>query len=142
MARSRFGKIDPAAIVSSRPAGFAASGPSGLERQFALICRTLGLSPVAELPFALEVGRHWRFDFAWPDHRIAVEVDGGAWSQGRHTRGSGFEEDCRKLNASAALGWRVLRFTSDMLDSGEAREVLEALIEIEGLPVLPGSTAR
>jgi len=39
---------------------------------------------------------------------LAVEVDGGTWTGGRHTRGAGFEADCEKLNAAVIAGFRVL----------------------------------
>lgn len=64
--------------------------------------------------------RKWRFDFAYPAAKLAVECEGGTWSMGRHNRGSGFEEDCAKYNQAALLGWRVLRFTKSMIDSGQA----------------------
>lgn len=73
--------------------------------------------------------RDWRFDFAWPSSRIAVEVEGGSWAGGRHTRGRGFEEDCEKYNAAAEAGWRVFRFTSDMVEDGRAREVLARVLK-------------
>lgn len=47
--------------------------------------------------------------------RVAVECDGGTYSGGRHTRGDGYRRDAEKLNAAAALGWRVFRVTADML---------------------------
>lgn len=55
--------------------------------------------------------RKWRFDFAWPENKIAMEVEGGVWTGGRHTRGAGFLKDCEKYNAAASLGWRIFRFT-------------------------------
>ena len=69
--------------------------------------------------------RKWRMDFAWPDLLIAVEVEGGTWAGGRHTRGAGFEKDCEKYNTAALLGWRVYRFTSSMIKSGRALETIE-----------------
>lgn len=104
----------------------------------AFICRTLGLSPVTEYEFATSIGRRWRFDFAFPDRLVAVEVEGGIWARdadgrpgGRHNRAAGFEEDCRKYNAAAVLGWTVLRFTDGMLTSGEARETLQSILGSE-----------
>lgn len=72
--------------------------------------------------------RRWRFDFAWPLKKIAVEIEGGVWSNGRHTRGSGFIEDCRKYNEAVILGWRVIRVTTEMVRSGEAMEYIEHAI--------------
>lgn len=52
--------------------------------------------------------RKWRFDFAFPSQRLAVEVDGK-----RHRSYAGIRSDCEKLNEAARMGWRVLRFPSD-----------------------------
>lgn len=57
----------------------------------------------------------WRFDRAHLPAKVAIELEGGVFSNGRHTRGAGFAEDCRKYNAATADGWAVFRFTADML---------------------------
>lgn len=72
--------------------------------------------------------RKWRFDFAWPLEKLAVEVEGGVWSSGRHTRGSGFIEDCIKYNEAVILGWRVIRVTTEMVKSGEAIKYIKRAI--------------
>lgn len=66
--------------------------------------------------------RRFRFDFAWPnyDQMLAVEVEGGTWSNGRHTRGAGFAKDCEKYNEAALNGWHVIRVTRDHVKSGQA----------------------
>jgi very-short-patch-repair endonuclease len=69
--------------------------------------------------------RKWRFDFAWPLEKFAVEIEGGVWSGGRHTRGKGFIEDCIKYNEAVMLGWRVIRVTTEMVKSGEAMAYIE-----------------
>ena len=66
------------------------------------------------------VKRRWRFDFCWPSRMVAVELEGGVYSGGRHVRGGGFEKDCEKYNAAALAGWKVGRFTARMVDNGEA----------------------
>jgi len=67
----------------------------------------------------------YRFDFAWPDpYWVAVEIEGGIWGTtndegeriaGGHTRGGGYEKDCRKYNLAAARGWVVLRLAGQMI---------------------------
>lgn len=74
--------------------------------------------------------RGWRFDFAWPEQKLALEVDGGTWSGGRHTRGAGFERDCEKLNTAAIDGWRVLRVTGRMVRNGEAIKLVEKALGV------------
>lgn len=55
--------------------------------------------------------RKWRFDWSWPQHKLALEVEGGVWTQGRHTRPKGFIGDMEKYNSAASMGWRILRVT-------------------------------
>ena len=68
--------------------------------------------------------KDWRLDFSWPPRKLAVEVDGGAWTRGRHTRGRGFIEDQRKRNAAIMLGWRVLHYTPDTIDFRQIKKAL------------------
>lgn len=61
----------------------------------------------------------------WPRSKVAVELEGGIWVMGRHTRGAGFEKDCEKMNWAALHGWRVFRFTPGMIKSGVALATVE-----------------
>ena len=88
------------------------------EELFALHCKVKGLSPVREWSFAKP--RRWRFDFSWPKEKLAVEIEGGTWINGRHNRGSSIEAEMEKYNTAALLGWTVLRFTTAMVKSGAA----------------------
>ena len=85
-------------------------------------------APAHEREHRFAPPRRWRFDFAWPALGVAIEVDGGVWTQGRHVRPSGFESDVEKLNAAAAAGWRVFRVTSKMLADGSARELAATVL--------------
>lgn len=75
-------------------------------------------TPHVEYPF--HPSRKWRFDLAWPSSKVAVEVEGGTFIAGRHSRGRSFEADCEKYAEAAIAGWRVLRVTTDMVDDGRA----------------------
>jgi very-short-patch-repair endonuclease len=55
--------------------------------------------------------RRWRFDFVVLGiDKVAIEVEGGIFSKGRHTRGSGYIGDMEKYNEAALMGWKVLRY--------------------------------
>ena len=93
---------------------------------FDKLCDLAGLvMPIAEYRFAPP--RKWRFDWAWPlAHRgevvmpLALEVQGGVWTQGRHVRGAALVKEFEKLNAAAAAGFRVLFVTPQQIENGEA----------------------
>jgi len=77
----------------------------------------------------------FRFDFAWPDRKLAAEVDGGRFMVRRNARGQvvpvgrhNTEKDYEKLNCAALLGWRVLRFTPDMVRKGAALRILKEVL--------------
>jgi hypothetical protein len=59
--------------------------------------------------------RKWRFDFSWPALKIAVEVEGGTWVKGAHSRGKRYASDCAKYGAAALSGWILLRWTTDAI---------------------------
>lgn len=46
-----------------------------------------------------------------------IEVEGGIWVKGRHSRGSGFEKDCEKYLEAALLGFKVIRLTEKQLNA-------------------------
>jgi len=62
-------------------------------------------------------GRRFRFDLAYPDKKIAIELEGGVWIQGRHNRGKGFISDCEKYNLACLMGWKVLRYTAGKMET-------------------------
>ena len=87
---------------------------SELEAQFSVLVKIYRLPKPAQ-EFRFDPVRRFRFDFAWETQKLAVEINGGTWSRGRHSRGSGQRNDCIKLNLAIERGWRVLQFTGDML---------------------------
>lgn len=126
------------AIISDRPAGLKVSRAAGvvgseLEASFLFSCRAFGLpEPRQQWLFADEAfGRRWRFDYAWPEAMVAVEVDGGIWGTGpecptceqrqpgRHLTGTGFLADCEKAMAATRLGWALIKFPQPWVDDGK-----------------------
>jgi len=88
-------------------------------------------TPEREYAFAKAIGRRWRFDFAWPERKVAAEVEGAIFVGGRHNRALGMMADMEKYNAAALLGWVVLRVAGPHVKSGEALEWIEGLLKRE-----------
>lgn len=82
-----------------------------------LLCRAHGL-PEPQTEYRFDAVRKWRFDWCWPDRFVALEQNGGVWSQGRHTRGSGYLRDLEKLNMAQLAGWIVLQATPEQVAKG------------------------
>lgn len=134
--RAQLGDQIPTPSKATRRAAKASRGPSPLEERFALGTRAHGL-PAPEREHRFDSDRQWRFDFAWPALRLAVEIEGGVWSGGRHTRGSGFVADCDKYNAATLAGWRVLRFTERHVKNGSALRILREALAFRDPPSVP-----
>ena len=74
-------------------------------------------------------GRRFRFDFAWADKMLGVEIEGGVFSGGRHTRGVGYSRDLEKYNLAAMHGWTVYRFTTQDVKQGIAVRFITIIIK-------------
>lgn len=75
-----------------------------------LLVRNFGIPHELEHVFARP--RRWRFDIAFPEHKVAIEYEGVMGYKSRHTTISGYTGDCEKYNTATILGWRVLRYTA------------------------------
>lgn len=106
--------------------------------------------------------RKWRFDYAWPDLKVAVEKEGGAYARvvvcnhcgqkvgrtlksgkyvyvregGRHNTGKGLENDMEKYNNAVLLGWRLFRFTPQQMDDGDAALFLEKVFSAMSVGII------
>lgn len=127
--------IGPAAVVPGIVAPPRATGKARGKAKprkpepfalFALLAAHGIPAPTPEYRFHPE--RKWRFDFAWPDKLLALEIEGGVFTGGRHSRGAGMLADMEKYNAAAILGWRVLRCVPRQL-SGEAITTIKAAMD-------------
>ncbi len=71
--------------------------------------------------------RKWRFDFAWPEKKLAVEIEGGVFSGGGHVRGAMYRKNCEKYNAAAELGWTLLRYLPKEVDFLQIKRIYDSL---------------
>ena len=103
--------------------------PSKGEASLAMQLNALGIPFRREVVFAPP--RRFRFDFTLTGGHahIACEVEGGTYSGGRHTRGSGYSSDIEKYNLATLMGYDVYRFTTGMVTSGEALRVIQLAME-------------
>ena len=116
---------------------------SDLEKYLETQLKQIGLSMEREYSFAKSIGRRWRFDFADPERKIAIEIQGGVYGKrvicnhcgmpvtnengkpiiaagGAHSRGKGQERDFEKNNHAILLGWKVFYFSGQQIKSDEA----------------------
>lgn len=97
---------------------------SPLAAEFEQAWRLLGGPEIAK-EYRFHQYRQWRADYAHIESRTIVEIDGGVWSDGRHTRGAGFIEDCRKLNAATSAGWSVFRLATGMVTVENVQMIID-----------------
>lgn len=116
-AMSSRGRAGPAvlrALLGAR-SGAAGASESALETMFATLIRRSRLPiPIAQYVVGDDEGRAVaRVDFAYPDRRLAVELDGYRYHHGRRI----WQRDIHRRSALAAMGWRVMHFSYDDVKS-------------------------
>lgn len=93
-------------------------------------CQLAGL-PVPITEHRFHAVRRWRFDWAFLEPKLAIEVEGAAFlpGGGRHTRGAGFRKDTEKYAEALILGWRVLRVLPEQIANGTALTWCERILK-------------
>lgn len=81
-----------------------------------------------EREFRFHSTRRWRADFHIVGRQLLIEVEGGVWSEGRHTRGKGYMGDIEKYNEATALGYQIIRFETSQVTSGYAFRWIEKFL--------------
>lgn len=92
--------------------------------------------PEPEREYRAIDGRKFRWDFAWPEHKLLVEVQGDIWAgrrgeQSGHTSGVGLSRDFEKNNMAVLAGWKVLYFTGNTIRNGEAVGKIEKALNAD-----------
>lgn len=122
--------LHPRPAARKRIPGQAKAQRENMERIIRALCAATHLpQPLTEHRF--HPRRLWKMDYAWPAQRLFLEVEGGVWINGAHTRASGFVRNLEKYNTAAAMGWRLIRCQPrDLIGKrGQPPAVLALLLE-------------
>jgi hypothetical protein len=124
------------------------------EELFGFQCRARKLPAVfSQLQFAMRsLGRRWKFDWAFPDFMVAVEIEGLTVAPrcrrcypnelvvlGRHASITGLKNDMVKYNTAALLGWVVLRFEPKDVPTKRAIDMTMRVLVSRGWCALSGT---
>lgn len=109
------------ALLDMQLRGLKAEKP---DREYPFAAQHVGPGPGVRNRLKEAGLKNWRFDFAWPRHMFAVEVEGGGWTNGRHTRPTGFREDMEKYHHAHLLGWRIYRCDARLVETGDAAQLI------------------
>jgi|BioPla2DNA2_1021312.scaffolds.fasta_scaffold02504_21 very-short-patch-repair endonuclease len=103
-----------------------------------LVEQQLGARCLRELQF--DAKRKFRFDYALPDYKLAIEIDGGIWKQGggRHNRASGWLVDQEKMNLAVSQGWRILHFTPQQQNTMATLELIRSSMRFRSEEIKSG----
>ena len=102
---------------------------SDLEDKLAFHIRATNL-PSVERQYKFHPTRRWKADFCWVKEKLIVEVQGGIWIQGRHSRGGGYTKDCEKMNEAVLMGYKYLKVTKEHINSGQAILWVEKVLQL------------
>lgn len=103
---------------------------SELEDIFAAQLDAIGLDGYVREYQAIP-GRRFRFDFAWRKERLLVEINGGTYSKGAHSTGTGIARDYEKIRLGQVCGWTVYPFDTKEVKNGDALSAVEKFIRGE-----------
>jgi very-short-patch-repair endonuclease len=127
-----FKKLNPQLYhghVSKMPRSFEALQKEGSPLEDLFVSLWLRLDDGNHYPFSREFEfsghRRFKFDFAWPSRRVAVETDGGIFQKGRHNRAAGFARDCEKTNLAVLEGWAVFRLCTGQVTEPRVWRIFE-----------------
>jgi very-short-patch-repair endonuclease len=93
---------------------------------FLILCNKMEISGITK-EFKFHPTRRWRIDYAIPEIKLAIELEGGAYIRGRHVRPTGFVNDMEKYNALSELGWVLLRYQPTKIDYQQIKKVYDKL---------------
>lgn len=73
--------------------------------------------------------RKWKFDYCYTREKLAIEIEGGIWIRGRHNSPKGYKKDMDKYNKCEILGYRLLRYSPDLLMRAETHDEIQMVLK-------------
>lgn len=98
---------------------------SKLEDKFLVLITEAAPEITIERQVKVIKGRKFAYDFCLPEQRVLIEIQGGTFSGGRHTRGYGYSADCEKLRLATFDGWKILWYDSKSINTKEIERLVE-----------------
>lgn len=98
---------------------------SKLEEKFLVLFTEAAPEITIERQAKVIQGRKFAYDFCLPKQRVLIEIQGGTFSGGRHTRGNGYSADCEKLRLATFDNWRILWYDSKSINTEEIERLVE-----------------
>lgn len=112
---------------AAKAMGFVVPAKKGIPKKATVVPDVVWQAYGLEVPakeFRFHSARMWRFDWAWPFSKVALECDGGVFVAGGHNRGRDIIGDHEKCNEAVLLGWRLFRCTPAEIKSGAIFKIL------------------
>jgi very-short-patch-repair endonuclease len=103
---------------------------SPLAAQFERVWRAMD-GPELTKEYRFHEGRRWKADYAYLPARVIVELEGGIYTRGRHTRGKGYAADCAKYNLAASMGFTVFRLATGMCVPDNIQSIIDYIRSVE-----------
>ena len=119
---------DDATTLEANAGAVGVDAPNPLAARFEALWQQHG-GPELTKEYRFAPPRRWRADYAIPAVKVLIELEGGIYSGGRHTRADGYKGDIEKYNAASMLGWAVLRLGTGQVDAAHVGGIVEWLRE-------------
>lgn len=75
-----------------------------------------------------KLAKTYKIDFAFQELKLAIEIQGGTYRNGRHNRGKGYAEDRKRIRDLQYMDWVVLEYTTDDLQPGTKRATIAEVV--------------
>lgn len=74
-------------------------------------------------------GRRFRFDYVHLKSKTAIEVNGGNYINGRHTRGVALNSEYEKFNLAQIQGYQIFLLSGDMVTKNWLDAIAEHILK-------------